>query len=62
MADSSVFSVIESCECLRTWPVTQMCPTPCYAMDYSPLGASVRGLVQAKILEWAAISFSTESS
>ena len=36
---------------------TQLCPTLCNPMDYSPQGSSVHGLLQARILEWAAISF-----
>ena len=31
-------------------------------MDYSPLGSSVHGILQARILEWVAISFSRASS
>ena len=31
-------------------------------VDYSPPGASVHGILQAKILEWVAISFSRGSS
>ena len=31
-------------------------------MDCSPLGSSVHGILQARILEWVAISFSRESS
>ena len=34
----------------------------CNAMDYSPLGSSVHGISQARILEWDAISFSRGSS
>ena len=30
-------------------------------MDYSLLGSSVHGILQARILEWVAISFSSES-
>jgi len=30
-------------------------------MDYSPPGSAVRGIFQARILEWVAISFSRES-
>ena len=30
----------------------------CDAMNCSPLGSSVSGILQARILEWAAISFS----
>ena len=31
-------------------------------MNYSPLGSSVRGILQARILEWVAIPFSRGSS
>ena len=30
----------------------------CDSMDCSPLGSSVHGIFQARILEWVAISFS----
>ena len=36
----------------------QLCLTLCDPMDYSPPGASVHGILQARILEWVAISFS----
>ena len=39
--------------------VTQMCPTLCDPMDCSPPGFSVHGILQARILEWVAIPFST---
>ena len=42
--------------------VTQSCPTLCDPMDHSPPGSSVRGILQARILEWVAISFSRRSS
>ena len=35
----------------------QSCPTLCDPIDSSPPGSSVPGILQAKILEWAAISF-----
>ena len=35
--------------------VTQLCPTLCNPIDWSPPGFSVRGIPQARILEWAAI-------
>ena len=41
--------------------VTQSCPTLCVSMDCTP-GSSVHGILQARILEWFAISFSRESS
>ena len=36
----------------------QSCPTLCNPIDGSPLGSSVLGILQARTLEWAAISFS----
>ena len=40
--------------------VPQSSPTLCNLMDYGPLGSSVHGILQARILEWVAISFSME--
>ena len=40
----------------------QLYPTLCDPMDCSPAGSSVHGILQARILEWVAISFSRESS
>ena len=40
----------------------QSCPTPCDPIDSSPLGSSVPGILQARILEWVAISFSNAES
>ena len=37
--------------------VAQSCPTLCDPMDYSRLGSSVRGISQARVPEWVAISF-----
>ena len=46
----------------REWvKVTQLCPTLCDLMDYSLLGSSVHGILQARILEWVVISFSRGS-
>ena len=42
--------------------VTQSCLTLCYHMDCSPPGSSLHGILQARILEWIAISFSRGSS
>ena len=39
--------------------VAQLCPTVCDPMDCSPPGSSVHGILQARILEWVAISFSS---
>ena len=38
--------------------VAQSCPTLSDPMDCSPLGSSVHGIFQAKVLEWGAIAFS----
>ena len=38
------------------------CPTLCDPMDYSPLGSSVHGILQARILEWVVIPCSRASS
>ena len=40
----------------------QSCPTPCDAMDHSPPGSSVHGILQARILEWVAVPSSKASS
>ena len=42
--------------------VAQSCPTLCDPVDYSLLGSSVHGILQARVLEWVAISFSRGSS
>ena len=38
--------------------VAQLCPTLSDPMDYSLLGSSIYGILQARVLEWGAISFS----
>ena len=40
----------------------QLCLTLCHPTNYSPLGSSVHRIVQARILEWVAISSSRGSS
>ena len=42
--------------------LTQSCPTLCDPMDCSLPGSSVHRILQARILEWVAISFSRGSS
>ena len=42
--------------------VSKSCPTLLWPMDYSQPGSSVRGIFQARILEWIAISSSRGSS
>ena len=42
--------------------VTKLCPTIWDPMDCSPPGSSVHEILQARISEWVAISFSRGSS
>ena len=44
---------------MRESEVAQSCPTLCDPMDCSPPGSSVRGIFQARVLEWGAIAFSS---
>ena len=58
-----VCSTFRSCSfsvflCVRTRLVAQSCLTLCDPMDCSLPGSSVYGILQARILEWAAIPFS----
>ena len=51
----------QALECLCVCLVAQSCLTLCNPMDCSPPSSSVHGTLQARILEWAAISFSRRS-
>ena len=42
--------------------VAQSCLTLCDPVDCGPPGSCVRGILQAGVLEWVAISFSRRSS
>ena len=42
----------------HTVHISQSCPTLGDAMDCNPPGSSVHGILQARTLEWVAISFS----
>ena len=46
------------CVCVKS---LQLCPTLCDAVDCSPPGSSVHRILQARILEWVAISSSRGS-
>ena len=54
------YSFIPTCV-LHAWSL-QSRPTVCSSMDCSPPGSSVRGILQARILEWVAMPFSRGSS
>ena len=49
----------DSCSAAKS---LQSCPTLCDPIDGSPPGSSVPGILQARTLEWVAISFSRGSS
>ena len=55
-----VQSITFSWSCVCSAP--QLSPTLCDPMDCSPPGSSVHGILQARILEWVAISSSRGSS
>ena len=38
--------------------VSRLCPTLCDPVDCSPPGSSIHGILQARVPEWVAISFS----
>ena len=62
--DSPTFGLLFSCKLhILIAPATaakslQSCPTLCDSIDGSPPGSSVPGILQARMLEWVAISFS----
>ena len=55
--------------CIGSWNVRstaaaaakslQLCPTLCNPIDGSPPGSPIPGILQARTLEWVAISFSS---
>ena len=53
---------VRVCVCACMHPVAQSCETLCNPMDYSPSGSPVHGILQKRILERVAISFSKGSS
>ena len=49
------------CVCMHAL-VVRLCQTLWDSMDYNPLGSSVQGISQSRIVEWVAIPFSRGSS
>ena len=47
---------VRACVCVYMCLVAWLCLTLCNPLDYSPPGSSLHGIVQARILEWVAIS------
>ena len=68
--DSAICSKIDECgDCHIEWSKSaaaanslQWCLTLCDPIDSSPPGSSVPGILQARILEWVANSFSRSKS
>ena len=57
-----VVVTIYVCVCIYLSKVAQLCPTLCDPMDCSLPGSTLHGILQARVLEWVAISFSRGSS
>ena len=51
-------SIISCCCCCCCFKSLQSCPTLCNPIDGSPPGSGVPGILQARTLEWVAISLS----
>ena len=49
---------VRRCSAAAAAKSLQSCPTLCDLIDGSPPGSSVPGILQARTLEWVAISFS----
>ena len=58
----SIFPSVRDQTCMQTWSLTLPWSPTLVSTYYSPPGSSVPGTLQARILEWAAISFSRGSS
>ena len=58
-------NVCDQCQTGYYWKVIVLAdpsrPTLCDSMDCSPLGSSAHGILQARIVEWVAISYSRGS-
>ena len=51
-------SIPLACQCPAAAKSLQSCPTLCDPIDGSPPGSPIPGILQARTLEWVAISFS----
>ena len=59
MSEGELYSTVGLCVQAK---LLQSCPTLCNPMDCGLPGSSVRGILQARILEWVAVSSSRGSS
>ena len=51
-------SLFQKCVAAAAAKSLQLCPTLCDPIDGSPSGSLIPGILQARTLEWVAISFS----
>ena len=51
-------NIVKNCLAAAAAKSLQSCPTLCDPIDVSPPGSPVPGILQARTLEWVAISFS----
>ena len=49
---------VRKCSAAAAAKLLQSCPTLCDPIDGSPPGSPIPGILQARTLEWVAISFS----
>ena len=65
VSESQIPKCMRCVEALHTYRAAakslQSCPTLCSPMDGSLPGSSIPGILQARILEWVAISFSNRA-
>ena len=54
----SRYSIFQSPTAAAAAKSLQLCPPLCNPIDSSPPGSTVPGILQARTLEWVAISFS----
>ena len=50
--------LVDSAAAAAAAKLLQSCPTQCDPIDGSPPGSPIPGILQARTLEWVAISFS----
>ena len=58
-ADFVLYVVLQPSVPCATAKSLQSCPTLCDPIDGSPPGSAVSGILQARVLEWVAIAFSS---
>ena len=56
--EPTTYSAKRTFSAMAAAKLLQLCPTLCNPIDGSPPGSSVPGILQARILEWVAISYS----